>query len=127
MVLTVQFEGQRFTAADGRPLDAIDASSVGSPISDRARIGSNAMSRLASAVAGAGVGLRPTFALARYDSDGSLDTSFGGDGKVATDFRPRWGRRRAFSLAFQADGQIMAVGPSGCCPPNVALARFLVA
>ena len=26
------------------------------------------------------------FALARYNADGSLDTSFDGDGKVTTDF-----------------------------------------
>ena len=29
------------------------------------------------------------FALARYNADGSLDTSFDGDGKVTTDFGSR--------------------------------------
>ena len=29
---------------------------------------------------------RNDFALARYNADGSLDTTFGGDGRVTTDF-----------------------------------------
>lgn len=49
------------------------------------------------------------FALARYNRDGSLDPSFGGDGRVTTDFNP--GREdEAFAVAIQSDGKIVAAG-----------------
>ena len=47
------------------------------------------------------------FALARYNPNGSLDTSFSGDGKQTTDFG---GRRPASGVALQGDGKIVAVG-----------------
>ena len=47
------------------------------------------------------------FALARYNSDGSLDTTFGTGGKVTTDFA--FGDE-AHSVAIQADGKIVAAG-----------------
>jgi uncharacterized delta-60 repeat protein len=48
------------------------------------------------------------FALARYNSDGSLDTSFGNGGTVMTDF---FGNEDdAFSVLIQPDGKIVAVG-----------------
>ncbi len=48
------------------------------------------------------------FALARYNPDGSLDTSFGGDGEVLTDFDRS--DDEAFGVAIQADGRIVAAG-----------------
>ena len=48
------------------------------------------------------------FALARYNSDGTLDASFGGGGKVTTDFTP-WGDG-ASGVAIQADGRIVVAG-----------------
>jgi uncharacterized delta-60 repeat protein len=48
------------------------------------------------------------FALARYNTDGSLDTTFDGDGKVTTDFAG--GNDQAFDVAIQADGKIVAAG-----------------
>ncbi len=52
------------------------------------------------------------FALARYNRDGSLDTSFGMGGKVRTDLPAgRWGYLR--SLGIQRDGTIVAVGMVG--------------
>ena len=74
---------------------------------------------------GDALGDNPTWALARYSIDGSLDTSFGGDGKVTTDFTD--GYEAAYGVAIQADGKIVAAGPSGCCPPEVAVARYLAA
>ena len=65
------------------------------------------------------------FAVVRYNTDGSLDTSFGGDGKVTTDFTD--GYEAAYGVAIEADGKIVAAGPSGCCPPEVAVARYLAA
>jgi uncharacterized delta-60 repeat protein len=49
------------------------------------------------------------FALARYNTDGSLDTGFDGDGKVTTDF-VSGSFDQAFGLAIQGDGKIVAAG-----------------
>ena len=49
------------------------------------------------------------FALARYNADGSLDTSFSGDGRQTTDFG---GFERASGVALQGDGKIVVVGAS---------------
>jgi uncharacterized delta-60 repeat protein len=62
------------------------------------------------------------FALARYDPDGSLDTGFGGDGKVTTDFTSH--EDFAFIVAIQADGKIVAGGDAGGRNPKWALARY---
>ena len=48
------------------------------------------------------------FALARYNADGTLDTSFSGDGKVTKDIAG--GQDYAYGVAVQADGKIVAVG-----------------
>jgi uncharacterized delta-60 repeat protein len=49
------------------------------------------------------------FALVRYNSDGSLDQTFGIGGKVATDFEES--PREGISILFlQADGKILALG-----------------
>ncbi|WP_328836466.1 calcium-binding protein [Streptomyces europaeiscabiei] len=50
------------------------------------------------------------FALARYNPDGSLDTTFGGDGKVTTDLGGyNWGE----AVVVQSSGKIVASGWSG--------------
>src|SRR5437667_8663164 len=48
------------------------------------------------------------FALARYNPDGSLDTTFGDGGTVTTDFLGN--EDDAFSVLIQPDGKIVAVG-----------------
>jgi uncharacterized delta-60 repeat protein len=48
------------------------------------------------------------FALARYNPDGSLDTTFGNGGTVTTDFLGA--EDDAFSVLIQPDGKIVAVG-----------------
>jgi uncharacterized delta-60 repeat protein len=58
------------------------------------------------------------FALARYNTNGTLDTTFGTGGKAATDFGAD---DRAFSIALQADGKIVAEGMTG---NDFALARY---
>jgi uncharacterized delta-60 repeat protein len=70
---------------------------------------------VAAGVSGLG-GPNPKFALARYNSNGTLDSAFGGDGKVTTDFTRfvDWGD----SVAIQADGKIVASGTSGLGGPN---------
>jgi uncharacterized delta-60 repeat protein len=58
------------------------------------------------------------FALARYNTDGSLDTTFDTDGKLTTDFG---GSDVAYALAIQSDGKIVAAGTNGS---DFALARY---
>lgn len=56
-------------------------------------------------------GLAPSgfdFAIARYNADGSLDTSFDGDGKVLTDFSVSGDS--ASDVAIQSDGKIVVAG-----------------
>jgi uncharacterized delta-60 repeat protein len=79
-------------------------------------------------VAGSSVnGFYRDFALARYNADGSLDTSFDGDGKLTTDFS---GDNDSInSLVVQADGKILAAGKSFSNSifggyDNFALARY---
>jgi uncharacterized delta-60 repeat protein len=64
------------------------------------------------------------FALARYNTDGSLDTSFGSGGKVLTDFSGSSGYDEANVVTIQKDGKIVAAGISGGGPYDFALARY---
>ncbi|WP_218109981.1 delta-60 repeat domain-containing protein [Oligoflexus tunisiensis] len=84
-------------------------------------------------VAGGGwtSGPHVNFTLVRYNSNGSLDTSFGSGGIVTTDFNG--GADRAQGLALLPDGRIVVAGVgqvSGGCFPNpcerygVALAQY---
>lgn len=74
-------------------------------------------------VIGWSVGSETTdFGLARFKSDGTLDTTFSGDGKVRTSFLAN---NELYGLGLQADGKIVAAGaaagPSG---GDFALARY---
>ena len=55
-------------------------------------------------------GSNDDFALVRYNTDGSLDASFDGDGKVITAIGG--GADYALSVAIQSDGKIVAAGYS---------------
>ena len=62
------------------------------------------------------------FALARYETNGSLDTTFDGDGKVITDFG---GSNDGYSIALQPDGKlVMAGGRWNGSAYDFALARY---
>jgi uncharacterized delta-60 repeat protein len=50
------------------------------------------------------------FALARHDTDGSLDTGFGGLGFVEINASPSGGDNTAAAVALQSDGKIVATG-----------------
>ena len=50
------------------------------------------------------------FAVARYNTDGSLDSTFDGDGKANTDFNSS--DDRAFALVIQGNGKIVVAGQS---------------
>src|SRR5215467_14329144 len=64
------------------------------------------------------------FALAHYDSNGTLDTSFGTGGKVTTAFDFPGNFDRVFTIVPQPDGKFVAVGSTVNLFANFALARF---
>ncbi|MDT4897393.1 MAG: hypothetical protein QOH25_2470 [Acidobacteriota bacterium] len=70
----------------------------------------------------------PNFQLARYTSTGALDTSFGANGLVATDF-PSNSDDFAFAAALQTDGKIVVVGQTGAHFSQISSAdtRFAIA
>lgn len=68
-------------------------------------------------------GSKDIFAIARYNTDGSLDNSFGSSGKITLALRNDRDYIRA--LAIQPDGKIIAGGSSfGLTGDDFALARF---
>jgi uncharacterized delta-60 repeat protein len=65
------------------------------------------------------------FGLARYNADGSLDSSFGASGTLVTQVSP--GGSEARGVAVQMDGKILAAGTafaSGPMDDHFALARY---
>ncbi|GAB4483392.1 MAG: hypothetical protein OHK0044_32620 [Burkholderiaceae bacterium] len=62
------------------------------------------------------------FALARYNADGSLDTSFGNGGKIVTAMGT--GDAAAYALALAPDGRIVVAGYSIGADYDFALARY---
>jgi len=79
---------------------------TGTPSSNRTRATCNSAAPTSTSICRASAGGAGGFALARYNADGSLDTSFDGDGKLTTDF----GGGVAYGVALQPDGKIVAVG-----------------
>jgi uncharacterized delta-60 repeat protein len=73
--------------------------------------------------AGPAAGSGGRFALARYNLNGTLDATFGGDGRVTTDFTA--GEDLCFGVAIQADGKIVAAGHAWGSGGRFALARYL--
>ncbi|MGH2708705.1 MAG: delta-60 repeat domain-containing protein, partial [Actinomycetota bacterium] len=68
-------------------------------------------------------GIDRDFALARYNPDGALDTTFDGDGKLTRSVGPDYDEAR--SLALQPDGKIVAAGVAGNgADLDFALLRF---
>jgi uncharacterized delta-60 repeat protein len=73
--------------------------------------------------AGVGESENCDFALARYNPDGSLDTSFGSDGKVTTDFSGEFDEVK--DIVLQPDGKIVVIGFTGnISHEDFALARY---
>lgn len=72
-------------------------------------------------------------ALARYNPDGTLDSTFGRDGKVTTSFHSRRcpGSNESYDLEIQPDGRIVQGGNAACAAsagdpphPRWALSRY---
>jgi uncharacterized delta-60 repeat protein len=77
---------------------------------------------VAAGVVGIG-GSDPKFALVRYNLDGTLDTSFSGDGKVTRNFSRHYDSARA--VAIDPDGRIVVAGTVNWGPnPNFGVARY---
>lgn len=69
-------------------------------------------------------GFDDDFALARYNSTGALDTTFGGgDGKINTNFAPT-SNDFAYGIDLQPDGKIVAAGISDTTNEDFAVARY---
>jgi uncharacterized delta-60 repeat protein len=64
--------------------------------------------------------IKTGFGLVRYNSNGSVDTSFGTRGGVLTNFGSN-PNATAFALAIQSNGDIMAAGQAGS---SLALSRY---
>lgn len=84
---------------------------------------------IAAGRASNGVASDPNFALVRYNSNGSLDTTFGTGGKVTTAMSFNDNDDVVYGVGLQADGKIVAAGQSNSLGANTAqdfaLARYL--
>jgi uncharacterized delta-60 repeat protein len=70
---------------------------------------------------------RGYFALTRYLTNGALDTSFGDNGRVLTDFDTAAADQGVWAAALQPDGKILATGFVSFMPPGpgaIATARY---
>jgi uncharacterized delta-60 repeat protein len=68
------------------------------------------------------IGGKPEFALARLDADGSLDAGFGTAGLVTTDIGGL--DSRAYAVAIQGNGKIVAAGSALGTTLDFAMARY---
>ena len=67
------------------------------------------------------------FALTRFNTNGAMDTTFGDNGRVITDFNANAVNEGAFAAAMQPDGKIIAAGYVSIISPGegyFALARY---
>ena len=122
---TSSFGGSDFALARYNPNGSLDTtfSGDGKQTTDFGDVdGANAVAVQGNnrIVAAGGGGGGDDFALARYNPNGSLDTSFSGDGKQTTDFG---GFNEANGVALQSDAKIVAVGRGGA-NDDFALARY---
>ena len=80
--------------------------------------------KIVTAGVAAGVTGNKDFAIARYKTDGTLDASFGTDGKLTIDFLG--GDDEAYALAIQSDGKIVMAGDTGVSTTtqDFALTRY---
>jgi len=91
----------------------------GDEIASSVALQSNGKIVVAGYTIGANSGYNYDFALARYNADGTPDTTFSGDGKQTTDFRSQ--NDFVETAAIQSDGKIVV---SGGTSDDFALARY---
>ena len=90
--------------------------------SDNIDITSVALQPDGKIIVGGNYNIYGDFMLLRYQPDGSLDSSFGGDGIIRYDFGADIGH--LFDLAVQPDGKILAAGEKGLRVSNMVIVRF---
>lgn len=79
-------------------------------------------------VAGTGTaGTSPDFGVMRFNTDGTLDTTFSGDGKATNTFSVSNVVDEAYALAIQADGKIVVAGSTVTSATNNTAIDFAVA
>jgi uncharacterized delta-60 repeat protein len=71
-------------------------------------------------IVAAGTANQHRFAVARYETDGTLDTTFGGDGMTTANLVPGQGFEVANDVAIQADGKIVAAGEAGAMSREIS-------
>jgi uncharacterized delta-60 repeat protein len=64
------------------------------------------------------------FALVRYGADGTLDASFSGDGRVATDLGGLSGNEQINAIAIQSNSKILVAGNTFGANQDFAVARY---
>ena len=65
-------------------------------------------------------GPAPRFATVRYLANGTLDSTFGGDGKVSKDITPHFDS--VWGVAVQSDGSVVCSGVAGVGGPRASFA-----
>src|SRR5262249_14006328 len=73
-----------------------------------------------------GTGATPRFALARYNEDGSLDTSFSSDGKLITDFTGSISEAIS-AVGIDSQGRIVVAGYAGVLDATGTSDKFALA
>jgi serralysin len=91
---------------------------VGTPFGGRPALAFDVALQSDGGVVAVGRAGKRRFALARYTANGTLDSTFGGDGKVTTQFDQAAG---AEALAIDADGRILVAGTAN---GSFALGRY---
>ena len=112
-------DGEPDAAFDGDGVVTTDFSGHGDIANAVAVQGDGKIVVAGFATAASGIG--SDFALARYNPDGTLDSSFDGDGTVTTDFGAL-SDDDARALVIEPDGRIVVVGTAG---EDIALARYM--
>ena len=105
--------------------DGIVTTAIGAGASSGTSVAQQADGKLL--VAGSTNASGSDFAIVRYNTDGSLDTTFGGgDGIVVTSIGPGTSPDTAFAISVQADGKIVVGGNGFSAAGNFdfALARY---
>ena len=97
---------------------------ISTNFSDRANVNSIAVQSDGKVIAaGYATGLTVDFALVRYNTDGSVDTSFGTDGKVIRDLGNQ--PASATSVVVQSDGKLVVAGQANVgLNSDFAIARY---
>lgn len=75
------------------------------------------------AAGGASDNIESNFGVARYETDGTLDTSFGTGGKLDTDIAASSDEAR--SVVVQPDGKIVVTGTAFAAESSLAIVRYL--